>query len=353
MRNKTLAKPTVPVVDEATLIRDDFEKHYWRNVGKRIIKDWRLYVMVVPLLLVFLLWRYMPMYELINAFKRNVMDPSISALDKDFLGFSHFINLMFGPMSTNFWQAFRNTFILAFYGLLFGFPIPIIIALFFNEIRSNATRSVLQVCVYLPKFVSLVVITSLTRMLLSGGSALTGADPGVVANLLSNIGVIPREHAMNNMLLTYPQYFRVIYQVTGIWETAGYGSIVYFAAIIGISPTSYEAARIDGATKMAQIRHVVLPGILSTIVIMLIMDVGKLLTIGFEKVLLLQSTATFQTSEVLGTYVFHVAGLEAGASGTADQCLASAADLLNAVISMLLVIGANTISRKASDTSIY
>ncbi len=347
MAATTQNKPGM-VLDEATLIRDDFEKHYWKNIGKRILKDWRLYVMLVPLLLVFLFWRYMPMYELITAFKNS--DTTVGVMERDFVGFQHFYNLMFGDASTGFWQAFRNTFVLSFYGLLFGFPMPIIIALFFNEIRSNALRSTLQVAVYLPKFVSLVVITSLTSMLLSGGSTLTGAQPGIVARALMSIGMVPQADAWVGMM-SNPGYFRTIYQVTGIWETAGYGSIVYFAAIISISPTSYEAARIDGATKMAQIKHVVLPGILSTITIMLILEVGKLLTVGYEKVLLLYSTDVYSTADVVSTYVFRLAGIEAGAE--TNQSMGSAADLMNAVVSMLLVVGANTISRKASDTSLY
>lgn len=348
MRTKALEKSDSFVVDEATRIRDEFEKNYWHDVGKKVIKDWRLYVMLLPLLLVLLFWRYMPMYELITAFKDS--DTTVHVLQRDFVGFQHFYNLMFGAASTGFWQAFRNTFVLSFYSLLFGFPIPIIIALFFNEVSSNILRSTLQVAVYLPKFVSLVVITSLTTMLLSGGSALTGVEPGIVSNLLTNLHIVPEADAWHGLMRS-PAYFRSIYQVTGIWETAGYGSIVYFAAIIGISPTSYEAARIDGATKMAQIRHVVLPGILSTIVIMLILDIGKLLTVGYEKVLLLYSKDVYLTADVVSTYVFRLAGIEAGAE--TNQSMGSAADLLNAVISMLLVICANTISRKASDTSLY
>jgi putative aldouronate transport system permease protein len=187
-------------------------------------------------------------------------------------------------------------------------------------------------------------------MLLAGGSQLTGAQPGVLARVLVKIGLVPLADAQNSMM-HMPQYFRTIYQVTGIWETAGYGSIVYFAAIIGISPTSYEAARIDGASKMAQILHVVLPGILSTITIMLILEIGKLLTVGYEKVLLLYNSDTYSTADVVSTFVFQRAGIQAGAQ--TNQSLASAADLINAVTSMLLVMGANTISRRASDTSLY
>jgi putative aldouronate transport system permease protein len=311
-----------------------------------MLKDWQLYLMLLPLLLIYLFWRYFPLYELVAAFKLD--DATRLVLDRDFVGFQHFQTLMFGGDAAAFWQAFRNTFLLSFYGLLFGFPIPIIMALFFSEIRSDGYRSLLQIASYLPRFVSTVVITTLCQMLLAGGS--TFSEPGILAQILSAIGMIPRENAQTGMLYM-PQYFRAIYQVSGIWETAGYGSIVFFAAIIGISPASYEAARIDGASKMAQIKHVVLPSILSTSTIMLILRVGELLTIGYEKVLLLYNSYTYSTANVVSTYVFQRAGIQAGA--TTNQSLASAADLINAVASMLLVIGANMISKKASETSLY
>lgn len=331
---------------EQIKIQDALEKNYWKNVALKIIKDWRLYVMLVPILLVFLFWRYFPLYGLITAFKTS--DTSIKLMERDFVGLQHFYNLTVGADSFGFWQAFRNTFLLSFYSLLFGFPMPIILALFFNEIRSNGYRSLLQVGTYMPRFVSTVVITTLVTMLLKGGSVYS--EPGVIAQLLVKIGLIPQEDAVTGMLYI-PRYFRAIYQVSGIWEMAGYGSIVYFAAIIGISPTSYEAARIDGATKMQQLKHVVLPGILSTITIMLIMQIGQLLTVGFEKVLLLYNSYTYSTADVVSTYVFQRAGIQAGAQ--TNQSLASAADLINAVTSMLLVMGANMISRKVSDTSLY
>ena len=327
-------------------IQDELERDYWKLILRRVRKDWRLYLMLLPLILVFLFWRYLPLYELITAFK--IDDATKNVLERNFVGFQNFYSLVAGSDSVGFWQAFRNTFLLSFYGLLFGFPIPILLAIFFNEIKSNAARSLLQIATYLPRFVSTVVITTLVQMLLSGGSAFS--EPGVLSQLFVKIGWITEE-AANTGMLYLPQYFRAIYQVSGIWETAGYSSIVFFAAIIGISPTSYEAARIDGASKMAQIKYVVLPGILSTITIMLILRVGELLTIGYEKVLLLYNSYTYSTADVVSTYVFQRAGIQAGAQ--TNQSLASAADMINAVTSMLLVVGANMISRKASDTSLY
>ncbi|MEX1377489.1 MAG: ABC transporter permease subunit [Eubacteriales bacterium] len=341
-----MAKKREELTPEQIKIQDKIEKNYWTDVARKIIKDWRLYVMLLPLVLVFLFWRYFPLYGLLTAFKTS--DTTSDILSRNFVGFQHFYNLVFGADSAGFWQAFRNTFLLSFYSLLFGFPFPIILALFFNEINSNGYRSVLQIATYLPRFVSTVVITTLVTMLLKGGSVFS--EPGVIAQLLVKIGMVPAEDAITGMLYI-PKYFRAIYQVSGIWEMAGYGSIVYFAAIISISPTSYEAARIDGATKMQQLKHVVLPGILSTITIMLIMQIGRLLMIGYEKVLLLYNSYTYSTADVVSTYVFQRAGISAG--GQTNQSLASAADMINAVTSMLLVMGANLISKKVSDTSLY
>ena len=325
-------------------MRDDVEKHAWRHIGLTILEDWRLYLMLVPMLLVFLFWRYLPMYELLGCFK--VPDEVLPVAQQHFSGFSYFKRLLVGgdSLSMGFWRALRNTFLLSFYGLCFGFPMPVILALFFNEIRSNIVRSTCQVLTYLPKFMSTVVMTSLVTMLVKQGSLTSSM--GIVSQALEALGLISFETA-NAGLLNNPDFFRAIYQISGIWEGAGYDSIVYFAAIIAISPTSYEAAQIDGAGKMSQMRYVVLPGILSTLVIMLITRIGSLLNIGYEKVLLLYNTNTYVTADVVSTFAQRY-GLEGAQKG-----LASAAEMMNNVVSMLLVISANTIARKASDTSLY
>ena len=334
--------------DPEQLVRDDVEKHRWKHVGLTILKDWRLYLMLVPMLLVFFFWRYMPMYELLSCFKVN--DANLPVADQLYSGFSYFKELFAGetPLSQEFWRAFRNTFVISFYGLCFGFPMPIIIALFFNEIKSNIARSVYQVLTYLPKFISTVVMTTLVSLLVrQSSSAGAGIQMGIISQLLCNLGIITEEVG-NAGLLNNPDFFRPIYQITGIWETAGYDSIVFFAAIIAISPTSYEAAQIDGANKWAQMRYVVLPSILSTIVIMLITRIGSLLNVGYEKVLLLYNDKTYVTADVVSTFA-----QRNGLSSSFLIGISSAAEMLNNVVGMLLVIGANTIARKASDVSLY
>jgi putative aldouronate transport system permease protein len=331
-------------MDSEQKVRDEVERNHWKTVLKTIIKDWRLYAMLIPMILIFFLWRYLPMYELLASWKVNLTGTS-SVAEQDFTGYNNFYTLLFGSYRTEFWRAFRNTFVLSFYGLLFGFPVPIILALFFNEIRSNAYRSILQVFTYIPKFISTVIITTLVWFLLSSKGIGLGGTPGIISQLLARLGIISSEMA-NKGVMYQAQYFRTVYLLTGIWEGAGYGSIVYFAAIIMINPTSYEAAQIDGAGKMAQMRYVVLPAILSTIVIMLIIRIGSLLSIGYEQVLLMRHTDTYVTAQVISTFAIDLK--DAG-----KMNLASVPEFVNNITSMLLVIGANMISRKATDTSLY
>lgn len=331
-------------MDPEQVVRDNVEKNRLKHTLSIIKKDWRLYIMLIPMLLVFLFWRYLPMYELLGCFKLTEVGKDVA--DQYFVGLSNFHNLMFSgtTLSQDFWRALRNTFLLSFYGLCFGFPMPIILALFFNEIKSNIMRSIYQVMTYLPKFMSTVVMTTLVTMLVKEQDIVSGM--GIVSRFLSSIGLISEKAAIDG-LLNDPKYFRAIYQISGIWETAGYDSIVFFAAIIAVSPTSYEAAQIDGAGKMAQMKYVVLPSILSTIVIMLITRIGHLLAIGYEKVILLYDVRTYETADVVSTFAARN-GVEGQSQG-----IASAAEMLNNVIGMILVLGANAIAKKASDVSLY
>ena len=275
-------------------VRDDVEKHYWRHVGLTILTQ-----------------------------EQNRMNHRWRTEEAAILVGSG----TYADLSTDFWRAMRNTFLLSFYGLCFGFPMPIILALFFNEVRSNAARSVYQVMTYLPKFMSTVVMTSLVTMLVKQGSLIS--QMGIVSQALVSLGLISEEVG-NSGLLNNPGFFRAIYQISGIWEGAGYDSIVY------------------GANKWAQMRYVVLPSMLSTIVIMLITRIGSLLNIGYEKVLLLYNTKTYVTADVISTLAYRT-----GLGGGAGTGIASAAEMMNNVVGMLLVIGANTIARKASNTSLY
>ena len=334
-------------------VRDEAEKTHWKEVGFTLLKDWRLYLMLVPMLLVYLLWRYMPMTELLSAFKDQYTPGAAGDSSLyDWYGLTNFDALFFGAQSSLFWSAFRNTFVIAFYGLLFGFPFPIILALFFNEVKSNITRSILQVCVYLPKFMSTVIITTLAIVLFRGplDPAVSDDGIGILSQLM--LAIFPSDElysaatGSSGGLVMSNSYFRALYQISGIWEHGGYDSIVFFAAVIAVSPTSYEAAQIDGAGKMQQMRYVVLPSILSTVVIMLIMKVGTLLSVGYEKVYLMTSTTNYEAGRIVAT-------LSNEWATQGNTSMGIAAEMTNNLIGMILVIGANAIARKATDVSLY
>ncbi|MDE6850081.1 MAG: ABC transporter permease subunit [Clostridia bacterium] len=323
-------------------VRDETEKRYWKATGFTILKDWRLYIMLVPMLLVYILWKYAPMYELLAAFKDSNTPGATTVADQKWFGLNNFYNLFFGEYSGAFWPAFRNTFTIAFYNLLFGFPVPIILALLFNEIRSNITRNIIQVCVYLPKFLSTVVVTSIALLLLRKSG--TNIAPGILSQFLGLFAPNNAEFqdAIANGLFYSARYFRSLYVITELWEHAGYDSIVFFAAVIAVSPTSYEAAQIDGAGKLQQMRYVVIPSILSTVVIMLIMKIGGLLSVGYEKIYLLYESGNDATAQIIATL-----------SNSWGDSRGVAAEMTNNLIGMILVIGANAVARKAADVSLY
>ncbi len=341
--NRDLEKMSLDEIKHE-LFLEEIEKKKWHRYWHAIKKDWPLYAMLIPVLLFFFIFRYMPIYGILSAFKdQRVLTVTVG--QSPYSGFYAFRSLMVGSYAPQFWQAFRNTFAISMYGLIFGFPVPIILALFFSEIKSDVYRSIVQILSYLPKFISTVVITSIITLMLFGGTP--HQAPGVLADLLTKVGLIP---AGTRMLLD-PQYFRSIYIISGIWEGAGYGSIVFFAAVMAISPTNYEAARIDGASKLSQIRYVTLPGMAPTLTIMLILRIGEILTVGYEKVLLLYYVDTYSTADVISTFVARVGGLM-NPSGSILNVAASA-DLFNSIIAMFLVLGANFISRRVSDTSLF
>lgn len=327
--------------------REKLEAGKWRNYGKAFIKDYRLYLMLIPIVVFFILWRYRPMIGLMLAFK------NYSGLSKSLvksINMAHYRGLYFIKqllITKDFWRAFRNTFVISLQGLIYGFPIPIILALFFSEIKSPLYRSITQILSYLPKFVSTVVITTIITMMVSSKSAIS--DGGIIYQFLVSNGLADK----STVILKETQYFRPIYHLSGIWQGAGYGSIVYFASIMSISPTNYEAAKMDGANKLAQIRYVTLPSMASTLTIMLILRIGDMLQVGYEKVLLLYNVNTYEVADVISTFVLRSSVGDGDTVGSAAYSLATAADLFNSLIAMCLVLGANFISRRVSDTSLY
>ncbi len=330
---------------------DQVERDRWKIIGHKLIKDWRLYVLLVPMLVFLILYKYKPIVGILEGFRWGT---GTDLRVDQWAGFK-WGALLFDTSSSYsawFWRSFRNTFVNSMYGLFFGFPIPIFLALLFSEIKNQGYRSFLQVCCYLPHFVSAVVVTTLITMWCTKATSLAGA--GIIHQALTAMGWNVKE----SNVLANPRFFRPVYQISGVWEGAGYGSIVYFAAVMAISPTSYEAARIDGASKWQQIRYVTLPGMAPTLTIMLIMRVGQILNVGYEKIILLVGSekTSYETSEVISTLVYRLsgrAGDESTISGQGAQQIGIVADIFNSIIAMCLVLGANAISRRVSSTSLF
>ncbi|MDR2828333.1 MAG: ABC transporter permease subunit [Acholeplasmatales bacterium] len=332
---------------------EDLPKSKFRQGLEQMKKDWMIYVMLIPVVVFFYLFRYRPIGGILVAFKRTE-DAGILIGERYFAGFFNFKEIFVGSnYAYRFWRAFRNTFTLSAYGLFFGFPIPIVIALMFSEIKSEGYRAFTQIISYLPKFISTVIITSILIMMFNVKVEGLQAE-GFLHQLMQKMGIFS---ATTKPFVDTSKYFRSIYIISGIWEGAGYGSIVYFAAIMSISPTNYQAAKIDGANKLDQIRHVTLPGMAPTLIIMLILRIGEILSVGYEKILLLTNLnqATVQeTAEVISTFVISITGQFGGGSGSINAVgVAAAADMFNSVIAMLLVLGSNFIAKKVSNTSLF
>lgn len=308
-----------------------------KKILREVKKEWMLYLLLIPIVLWFALFVYKPMAGILVAFKRY--DAADGIFGSEFIGISNFITLVTGIRKEEFWQAFRNTFVISTYGLVFGFPIPIILALFFSEIRSEGYRKILQTITYLPHFLSEVTITGIVIILVSTGVKSTG----LIAQILYNLNIIPK----TAIIIQSANYFRPMYIITGIWKESGYNSIVYFAAIMGISPVMYEAIKVDGANKWQEIRYVTIPGMAPTLIIMIIMRIGRMLSVGYERVLLLYHVHTYSTADVLSTFEQRL-GIE-----TSNFGLGSAIGIFNSVIGFALVIGANSISRQVSETSLW
>ncbi len=317
--------------------QQDLEQNMLLYAIKTIMTDYRLYLLLLPMALWYCIWFYKPLSGLLISFKN--FQPALGALGSDFVGFSNFQTLVTGAFAPQFWRAFRNTFVISLYGLIFGFPIPIILAIFFSEIVNNVYRNVTQTLAYLPHFLSEVTITGLVLTMLRNSETSTG----VLAGLLMNIGLIDE----TTRVAQNADYFRPMFIITGIWKEAGYSSIVFFAAIMAISPVLYEAIRVDGGNKLQEIRYVTFPGMAPTLIIMIVLRIGRMLSVGFERVILLYNANTYETADVLNTFVLRI-GLEGG-----NQALGAAAGMFDSLIGFGLVIGANFISRQISDSSLW
>jgi putative aldouronate transport system permease protein len=294
-----------------------------------LIRNKWLYLMFLPVLIWYLVFAYWPMYGLTIAFQKYNIVKGVSA--SDWVGLKNFNAFFSDPY---FFRLLRNTLLLSIYGLIFSFPVPILLALTFNEIRNARFKKITQTISYLPYFISSVVVCGMVLTFLSPSS-------GMINSLLNRIGI------ESIYFLQEPGYFRTIFISMGVWQTAGFSAIIYMAALAGISPELYEAARIDGANRWNQMRHITLPGLKPTIVILFILSMGGMLATDFEKIILLYNPAIYETSDVFNSYVYRRGLLQT------DYSYAAAVGMFQSVVGFLLVVTANRISRKATETSLW
>lgn len=296
---------------------------------RQMLKDRELYLILIPFILYYAVFVYRPLWGLQIAFKDYSVYRGIEA--SPWVGLKHFITFFTGPYA---YRLFRNTILIGAYGLLFGFPSSIILALLLNEARSKKFKSIVQTCTYLPHFISSVVIAGIITSFLAPSN-------GLINIIIEKLG------GEKIYFLSKAEYFRSIYTIMGIWIGIGYNSIVYIAALSGIDSQLYEACTIDGGGRWKQLWHVTLPGLLPTIVTMFIINIGNIMNVSYENIILLYQPATYETADVINSYVYRM-GIE-----NADYSLSAAAGMLNSVIGFVLVMAANTISNKVSETGLW
>ncbi len=303
-----------------------------RRPGK-LRRLWRnnkyLWLMFLPCLIYYLVFRYAPMFGLVITFKNYNLFRGV--WESDWVGFKYYRMFLENP---DFLLLMKNTFLLGIMNLALGFPAPIILALLLNEVRKAAFKRFVQTVSYLPHFISNVIVASMVIMFLSP----TG---GLINELITALGFKPIN------FMNEPGMFRWIYVLSEIWQHIGWETIIYLAALTAVDPQLYEAASIDGASRMRKLWHVTLPGISFAIVITLILNIGSVLEIGFEKVFLLQNPAIYETADIISTYVYRI-GMEQG-----NFSYGAAIDLFMGIISLIFIYTANFVSRRVSETSLW
>ncbi|MCC2593745.1 ABC transporter permease subunit [Tessaracoccus sp. OS52] len=299
-----------------------------RSWRRAFAKDWRLYTLLVAPVVFLLVFRYVPMAGNVIAFRRY--RPGGSMFGDEWVGL-HYIELFISDPT--FWRVFMNTLIIGGLSLVIVFPLPIILALMLNELRSVRFKRVAQSISYLPHFMSVVIVAGVVLQLTSAR--------GSINQLLTAVGSDPIP------FMQLSEWFRTIYIGSEIWQTVGWGTILYLAALSTIDPQLYEAARIDGAGRWRQTWHVTLPGIRPTMIVLLILNIGTFMAVGFEKVLLLYNPLLYPTADVIATYLYRVGIFSSQFS------YAAAIGLFEALIGLTLILGANWISRKTVGTSLW
>ena len=299
------------------------------RLGGALIKYKYLYLMLVPFLLWYILFMVRPMYFLQIAFKDYSLFKGVAG--SPWCGLDHFIEFFDSPY---FFRLLRNTLLINIYGIVFGFTAPIILALMLNEVRRKWFKKTVQTITYIPYFISVVVVAGMVTTMLS-------PNTGVVNLIIEKLG------GESIYFLTKKEWFRSIYTIMNIWIQTGYGTVVYIAALSSIDQQLYEACVIDGGGKWRQLFHITIPGILPTIMTMLIMKIGSLMDVGYESIILLYQPVTYETADVINTYVYRM-GIEKG-----EYDISVAVGLFNSVIALLLVVSANKLSTKLTNTGLW
>lgn len=299
---------------------------------KNIKKNKYIYLMLLPVMLYFLIFQYLPMVGIVLAFKNYSVRYDIwtNLFVTPFVGMKHFVDFFTGIY---FERTFFNTIILNMYALIFGFPAPIILALLLNELKSKWFMKTVQTITYMPHFISMVVVCGLIFDFTSAN--------GFINSIIIMLG------GSKIQFMIEPSWFRGIYVSSNIWQEIGWGSILYLAALAGIDSELYEAGVLDGAGRWKQLIHITIPGIMPTIIIMLILKVGQMMNIGVEKIILLQLPATYETSDVISSYVYRRGLLEA------QYSFATAVGLFNSIINFILLVSMNKLSKKMTESSLW
>jgi putative aldouronate transport system permease protein len=300
----------------------------WLRIRKDLYNNRHIYLMLLPVVAYFLLFHYQPMYGAQIAFKN--FSPVRGIWGSRWAGLKHYRAFF---RSYYAWRIIRNTLVLNLYQIFFGFPAPIVLALLLNELYSSAYKRTVQTVTYMPHFISLVVVCGIILDFL--------ARDGAVNEILAFLGFEPKP------FMIMPEWFRFVYVSSGIWQQVGWGSIVYLAALSGINPELYEAATVDGASRWRQTWAVTLPGIAPTIIIMLILRMGRMMNIGLEKVLLLYNPSIYESADVISTFVYRKGLLEMSFS------YSTAVDLFNSVINFLMLVIVNRMSRALTRMSLW
>lgn len=299
----------------------------------RLLRDmkvnWILYVMMIPVLVYFAIFHYTPMYGILMAFKD--FNSKLGIAGSEWVGFEHFVRFF---SSYNFWNLIKNTLTLSVYSLVVGFPLPIIFALMLNYLTSKRLKKTVQMVSYAPHFISTVVLCGMVTIF-------SNVDTGVFNVILNALGF----ESVN--FLAEPKYFKHLHVLSGIWQSTGWSAIIYISALAGVDAQMHEAAIVDGATKIQRMIHIDLPSIKPTIIMMLILRFGQIMSVGFEKVYLLQNDLNQSAASIISTYVYEVGLINNNYS------YSTAINLFNTIINVILIVSANTISRKLADESLF